>query len=117
MKTYFATRAEALKRGRELRKLFPKGWKIRVWENLGWHLAFTFTEYVSVYFSPENKKPRFFCLMGTKYGGRPGWTSDYHSSNPMKCVKECLRLAAKDITERVTMYHICKNSLMGTIRR
>ena len=113
----FPTRAAAYKKGRELRKLFPKGWKQRVWENLGWHLAFSFTPYVNVHFSPEQgRSGQFFCLMGTEGGGRPEWSARCSSSNPMVTVRANMKLAIQDTAERIKMLRICNHSLIGKTR-
>jgi len=56
------TKAEAEKRGKALlKKLRGDGWKLDIWENLGWHYAAS-NGPLSVY-GPEKKEETFCCLM------------------------------------------------------
>ncbi len=61
------TKAEATAAGRKLRKaLNGKGWKIEVWENLGWHYA---AHNVNVSVHPSASGKTYHARVGVNGGG------------------------------------------------
>jgi len=60
----------------------PKGWKTRVWENLGWHYCIE-KGAVSVWSSFDGT---FFCMISSDVecpgSGLGMWTTTYHSKDP-----------------------------------
>lgn len=82
------TRQQAALEGRILmRKMTTRGWKLRVWENQGWHYAITngsitvhptFGGYYFTLMSPDAKRPG---------GGLAVWTFQRRSKDPNKVVR------------------------------
>lgn len=97
------TKQSAIRRGRKLASLMTtKGWKVRVWENMGWHYDLhngpvSLTEHVM----PTGQAPWYSCLIDSTGDGHAGlaiWT-DLHaydlvsSRNPNTCVQAALDYA------------------------
>lgn len=61
------TRKEARERGKKVKKMLPKGWKLEIWENLGWHFKLTKGP-ISVSQSYDDS----FHVLISDYGGHPG---------------------------------------------
>ena len=105
----FPTETEATEWGqRILKKSFPAnaGWRLRVWENIGWHVTFQHGMYVQVFpcdYHPGN----FWCLIGTDGGGKCEWTPHitYRSKDPMMVVLRTLLYARKSIRADIALYN------------
>lgn len=94
MNRSFASKSEALAVGKEKLKLFAtrKGWKINVWENLGWHLAFD-KGHLNLHYSPEDNSFMAF-LSENNYGGDSiFWHESYSNKDPNKVIANKLRVA------------------------
>lgn len=87
------TKQQAIKSGRALQKRMRGGpWKLRVWENVGWHYAVE-TERLSVH-GPSYGGVQFSCLLKPHYSifGAGGSSVD-----PNRAVKKTLRTAIDNI--------------------
>lgn len=82
------TKSEATLAAKKLlAQMTGRGWKIRVWENLGWHYSVE-TNRVAVYPSLGGK---FHCLLKphyTLFGSDPR-----HYRNPNSAVENCIAIA------------------------
>ena len=106
---------------RMLKRYFPAdyvaaGWSLRVWENIGWHVAFAHGQYVDVHWCDRAKK--FWCLIGIDGGGRSDWTpnSTIYHKDPVKVVRRTLQFARQRILDDVRRYNdtaagICREKL------
>lgn len=80
----------------------PKGWKVRVWENGGWHVQLQ-KGGMSLHISVDRKtgKIEYSTLLGrtkNEYGGNPDWTvigSKGHFDCPNKAISAQLKIARK----------------------
>ena len=94
---------QADKRGKALLdKMRGDGWKLDVWENLGWHYSVcngAMSVHASSLGAPEDgSEDTFFCLMGTDRdqshdSGHPAWGSDFKSNDPNEVVLAQIRKA------------------------
>ena len=88
----------AMKHGKALlRRMKGKGWKLDVWENLGWHYAVyngTLTVHATEYLLGQTT---YFTLLGDteRGGGECYWTEDFSSTDPNKVVERQLAHALK----------------------
>lgn len=88
------TRAEATRWGRrQLKRFRGKGWILRVWKNMGWHVAFH-NKGLNVHTSrPAFGRTIFYALLsdeGTRMcsGGLAAWSPGHkHYSNPNKAAQ------------------------------
>lgn len=98
------TKEQAIKAGRALlRRMRGKGWKVSVWENIGWHY--------SVVSGPVSLSPvcggRFMCLISDSPdragSGLASWTEhgagEKYMRDPNKAVRRALRYM-RDVIER-----------------
>lgn len=69
-----------------------RGWKIRIWENLGWHYSVE-TKRVSV--SPSVVKGEYFCLLKPHYSLFGSDNNRYR--NPNAAVEACLAIARDNL--------------------
>ena len=77
---------EAIRKAKRLRDMMiTSGWKIRVWENLGWHYEIN-NETVSV---TESSGGRYFAMLRPHYSY---WEVPHHK-NPNKAVELLLKEA------------------------
>lgn len=96
----------ALRLGKATLKLLknPFGWKVRVWENLGWHVALQkggMNLHIHNYDSPRVTYSVLFSSDGGT-GGESFWTmkdSDSHGSDPNVVINRQLRIAEKFIRQ------------------
>jgi hypothetical protein len=83
------TKAEAKKAATNLRRRLGSGWKIRMWENMGWHYSVS-TAGGRVSVSPSFLKNTFFCMISLSLPGggdiRCGKSSGRHFKDPWKAV-------------------------------
>ena len=90
------TKEQAEQRGNLLfNKMRGEGWKLRVWENLGWQYevkngAMSVTP-CSLGEAPDGSEDIQFCLMGTDKdddmsSGHMGWETDFISTDPNEVV-------------------------------
>jgi len=87
------TKLEAFRAARKLQALMKgKGWKIRVWENSGWHAAVE-TKRVAVYYHEGELAP-YMCLMKPHYAG---FGKVQHGKNPNLLVRRTIQNAAKAV--------------------
>lgn len=75
----FDTKAQAEKAGKEMMAAMKStGWKLDVWENIGWHCALRQAP-MCVHRSEYNKKVYYSCLMSERIGedhaGSALWTN------------------------------------------
>jgi hypothetical protein len=94
---------DALELAHALVRKLGKGWKPRVWENIGWHYeARTLDEKMSV--SPLVSVPGFHSFLGS---GGPGGRWVGHGGTPQEAVAEALAKAkaeAHEILEIIASY-------------
>lgn len=94
----YETKQEALREAHAKRNLLhqPRNWKIRVWENMGWHWSLH-NGTLSLYYDKYGKgKGTFSALMsdGRYEGvGESYWTSRFFHSNPNMVVADQMNLA------------------------
>jgi len=92
------TKSEAKERGEALLKMMKgKGWKLSIWENMGWHFSVknggitVHPSYSSGYVTylgldDDDTKP---------YGGQAFWTEKKSYADPNEAVIEQMRIALK----------------------
>jgi len=99
------TKQEATRRGKALlARMKTKGWKLRVWENLGWHYSLERPP-LSVYplYREEEESPSVGIMMTNKADesgwGYPCW--DYKASNkdPNKAVEAQIKEAQEYVNQ------------------
>jgi len=76
-----------------LASLDGEGWKLDIWENLGWHYA-VYNGPLTVHGSPGH----WYCLLSRteiRGGGALYWTDDAHFKNPNDAVRHQLDLVRK----------------------
>lgn len=94
------TKEEATKKGKALlKRMKTKGWKLRVWENLGWHYSL---QNPPLCVSPS-VSGMVFTLM-TEKADEAGWGSLLwdgapHSRSPNKAVADQVKLARKVVND------------------
>lgn len=77
------------------KKILPtlkgKGWKMRVWENLGWHVKWCLGRInLHVHDYRGGDGPEYSCLVSSDDDGCGGagiWTTDFHSTDPNKAIE------------------------------
>ncbi len=83
-----------------LKKLKGKGWKIRVWENLGWHCA-AHNGALTVHY--DSRDGTHSCLLSDRVNdhgaGQGYWTENYYPKDPNKAVARQMKLAREFITK------------------
>jgi hypothetical protein len=90
------TKKEAQAAAKKLVAKLGKGWKSRVWENLGWNFA-ACNGNLSVY----QYGTRCTALLGdnTPLCGNGCWHVDTNDKDPIKAVKKAVRAARKKVNE------------------
>ena len=98
------TKQEATKEGKALlARMKGSGWKVRVWENLGWRCS-VYNGPIEVYVGFYNDEVEFSCLMGDMLEDDPGmgsmlWHDSFHSKDPNKVVKRQVKKAREKVDE------------------
>lgn len=89
------TKDQATSEARKLVKKLGKGWKIRVWENMGWHYsAIALDGHLTVH--PSSSGNLYFCLLsdGDYAGsGSCNWYDAHHYEDPVEAVEATITLA------------------------
>lgn len=95
------TREKAQELGENLlNKMRGNGWKLRVWENLGWHYCVTNKNVsVSEYFFYGINKPVYHCLIGYGGAGIGAWTTKNSCDDPNVAVEQELAAAHAYVNE------------------
>jgi hypothetical protein len=89
------TRAEAAAAGKQAQRQLPKGWKLRVWENLGWHYSLSKGNVRLL--PPDDISDRWSCLISEVPTDVPGsggpWTrtGGGWGETPREAVRKALR--------------------------
>lgn len=92
------SKSEARRRGEALlKKLDGDGWKLRLWENLGWH-ASVFRGPLTVYVDSYSSRESYSCLLGAEVdedvsGGELFWTDTFQHRDPNVVVRHQLKVA------------------------
>lgn len=100
--TYAMTKSEAIKSGKALlKRMKTKGWKLRIWDNCGWHYAIAVNDgALSLY-----QDGRIFTCMianpGSTWAGSYDWHPSRKFTDPNKSVSNALKLA-KAYSSRVS---------------
>lgn len=94
------THADCLAAHREAKALVARmksrGWKIRVWENIGWHWCIYHGEgHLSISPSYDGKKLHIMFSLCMPLAGTPGLSVDTYSTDPNKLVVLQKRAAEK----------------------
>jgi hypothetical protein len=100
-----------------LKRMKGKGWKLKVWENLGWHYAvylpigdaWRLTVHPSLYRDEE----AYFTLLGRGGGGEPCWTPEGSHPDPNQAVRDQMDLIRDFIYERAEMFTDLEEALDG----
>ena len=95
---------EAEKLGKKLLKKLGIGWKLEVWENLGWHYATTNGPLNVSEFYRGKEEISYFCLMSDNPklagGGANIWHLDENwSEDPWICIQRQVKEARKVVDE------------------
>jgi hypothetical protein len=95
------TKAQAEKAGKKLlKRLKGKGWKLRVWENIGWHYSAR-NGPINVYES--HTEGMYSCLLSDRLddpiGGSALWTTEFRNKDPNKVVAHEVKAARKQLNE------------------
>jgi len=94
MRHYFSSKSEAQFVARQKLKLFkrPKGWKVNVWENLGWHLSFIKGNF-DLHYSPDGDYFMAFLSPDNMHGDSIFWHENYSNKDPNKVIARKLKVA------------------------
>ena len=107
--------------GRLLGMMEGDSWRLRVWENLGWHYTVEsppFTVSPSGDYKEGRGKPRYFCLMADRLDrcggtGSGMWTTRFISGDPNEVVR--VELAqAEEVFEMITAAMEQARNVVGT---
>lgn len=95
------TEIEATRAAKKLlSRMEGRGWKIRVWENIGWHYAVE-TSMLSVRVYPyHSARSRFCCML------KPHYTlfgAVQYARDPNHAVESCLAVARDSLGEYISM--------------
>lgn len=102
-------KTEAKNQAESVRKRMhnPKQWKVRLWENLGWHWALDcgqLTIHCGCY-TPASNKLRFSCMLTTDKesvgSGEMFWTDDQFFDDPNDAVSHQITLAVDHLNKCV----------------
>lgn len=87
------TETEARARGADMmRQLKGTGWKLDVWDNLGWHCA-AYNKFISVH-EYNGKYSAMLTIDPDKRGcGETYWTDSRHFDDPQEAVKWQMKIA------------------------
>jgi hypothetical protein len=115
------TKADATKRGKALKAKVGKGWKLDIWENLGWHYCVVNAP-MTIYGCETSPDTYHIMMSDRAQDARSGsimWSRDGSSSDVRKLVYEqyCLAIQvvtglqatvskAGDILEQLTLKHM-----------
>ena len=91
---HFDSKREALAKGKEKLKLLKnrKGWKVVVWENLGWHMRLEKGN-MNLHYSPDDDTFSGF-LSDTGSGGDDiFWHESFYHKDPNLVIKKKLAIA------------------------
>jgi len=103
----FHRKVDAEKAAKDLKKkLKGRGWKIDVWENLGWHYRVSAGS-LKVY--PSYTKGHYFCLFGKGGGGDSIWTDSFTSRDPNEVVEHQLAYANEVIEDYNSLIEEARN--------
>jgi len=110
------TKAGAEKEGKALlKRMKGKGWKLKVWENIGWWYR-VHNGPVAVY---PTTKDRFFCLLNDNVkvacGGLATWTDDFRSKDPNRAVSHQVKFA-REVLDRMEKAVCYVEGVIGTKR-
>lgn len=81
-----------------LKKVKGKGWKISVWENLGWHYCLR-GDFISLY---EHQDKTYHAMISTDIDGIGGlamWTGNRYYKNPNTAINYAIKKAEKCLAE------------------
>lgn len=103
------TKSEATRAARKLlARMSGRGWKIRVWENIGWHYSVDTNRLAVHEYHDHLPKSRFCCMLKphyTLFGGVQ------YACDPNKAVEACIAVArdwvgryAQIVDEAFTVY-------------
>ena len=96
------TKIQATKKGKQLlQKMKGSGWKLRVWENMGWNYSVK-NGPINVYPLDHGQNQRFHCLLDCNEEGTGGlaiWSTDAISKDPNKVVQREIESARKVVDE------------------
>jgi len=114
------TEKQAKIRGKALLKcMHGKGWKLRVWENFGWHYS-VYNETILVYGSSneyDNGEYRVLLSADSNhpYGGDLLWTPHpaIRNKDPNKAVRDQLEYATKAVNKLASAINATKQRLYG----
>jgi hypothetical protein len=108
------TKVEATTRGKQLlAKMRGLGWKLAVWENLGWHYKVSNGD-LGVYPNGHSKPYQtYYSLGGNGSAGDLRWTEGAKYSDPNRAAQEQVKLAAKRIMRELTAVAIIQQRLNG----
>jgi hypothetical protein len=102
LKTAFHTKKEAQKAGEELlSKLKGKGWRIKVWSNLGWHYNLA-NGRLTIH--PDSFNKGYMALLSDATckhigGGAAFWTNSKSFKDPNDAVKDQIKRAKSFVSQ------------------
>lgn len=112
------TKREATAAGKKLlSRMKTSGWKLRVWENMGWHYAL---ENYGMSIHQDNPKETcsvLFSLDPEGPGGSSIWCDKKQYKDPNKAVERQMELARNYANKAVQRVHVMGAILSGEIRK
>lgn len=93
------TKAQAEEAAKSLiKKMNGKGWKLRMWQNIGWHYEI---RNGPIAVSPCYPEGKFSCKLSDSledsYGGSLIWANNFSSKDPNKAVMHEIKNARKEL--------------------
>ena len=92
------TKEEALKKGKALQKRLGAGWKVHVFENLGWHYTVSAIDgLLSMHGHSYKGEVKYYCMFTNSFpgSGSIGWFADKSYKDPLDAVRKSFVIAKK----------------------
>lgn len=117
----YRTRREATVAGKKLlARMRGEGWKLRVWENLGWHISVS-SGPISVYEYVGLSGNRYHALVSdepnTAGWGAPFWGAAYVGRDPNRVVGRAVKQVEKVVTRHRDVLRAFWRATGETFRR
>lgn len=99
----FATKKKAEKFGKEILKKLKGKWRMRVWENIGWHADWSHGR-ITLHAINLGSGPQFSCLISDSdehSGGAMMYSYDFWSKDPNEAVEKHLQNAVNITSNEV----------------
>lgn len=98
--------------------ILGKGWKVNVWENLGWHVSW-YNGAVSLHYSPQMDE-KFWAMVGPIGSGAGSVEltprTGKHFAGPIRAIRAAIEFAQEQNKEREQIMKSCSTVLMDLMK-